>query len=205
MAINLFKTKITFYETPESMILDNFIQYLKTKDLRYFTKEHKNHKDLDRVMTEFFGHYLKLSKNNSVINRFGIVHNILKYTAKYNTVSLILKALYNYPKDADIKQFKVLIEQLEKWNYKIDKEKDVFRQLESISNRLQGIKTKIALYEAELHDEDTTEATTIESQLISVARILELKYRLNKKEITVAEWVEYQNQATEVIKQKQKK
>jgi len=204
MAITLFKSKITFYETPQQMPLWNLLEYLKTKDLRYFTKEFKHHKDLDNIMTDFYGHYLKLTKNNSIINRFGVIHNILKYTTKYNTVSLILKALYNFPKEGDIKQFEMLIDALEKWNYRIDRRKDVFKQLEDISNRIQGIKTKIAIYEAELEEEDKGEVSSIESQLITVGRILELKYRIEPKEITVADWVEYQKQAEESVKRQNK-
>ena len=196
--------KPTIYDKCENMPLWNFQKYLETNDLRYFTKEFKEHKDLPDIMTAFFGEYLELTNNQSAINRFEIMHKIMRLQGKYNTVSLILKALWNFPKEGDIKQFSDLIEQLEKWNYRIDKRKDVFVQLEKISARLQGILTQIELLEDSLQKEDVKESKSIESQLISVGRILELRYSLNAKEIMVSEWVELCKQADEIIKERQK-
>lgn len=181
------------------MPLYNFQKYLETNDLRWFTKEFKDHKSLNDVMTNFFGEYLELTKNQKAINRFGVMFKIMRLTAKYNTVMLLLKTLYNFPKNGNIKQFEELIHQLDKWNYRIDRSKDVFEQLEKISNRVQGIKTQLDLLQDELKQEDAKESVTIESQLISVSRILELGYRLNPKEITVLEWHEYQEQGKKVI------
>lgn len=128
----------------------------------------------------------------------------MRLQGKYIAVSLILKALWNFPKEGDIKQFSDLIEQIERWNYRVDKSKDVFTQLEKISARLQGILTQIELLEDSLQKEDVKESKSIESQLLSVSRILELRYSLNAKEIMVSEWVELCKQADEVIKERQK-
>lgn len=201
---NIFKEQITFYDKCDVMPLWNFQKYLETNDLRYFTKEFKDHKSLNDIMTAFFGEYLELTKNQKVVNRFGVMYKIMRLTAKYNTVMLLLKSLYNFPENGKIEQFNALCEQLEKWNYRIDKSKDVFEQLEKISNRVQGIKTQLELLEDELKTDDKEEATTIESQLISVSRVLELGYRLNPKEITVLEWHEYQEQGKKVIRDREK-
>ena len=201
---NIFKEKITFYDKCENMPLWNFQKYLETNDLRYFTKEFKDHKSLNDIMTAFFGEYLLLTNNQKVIGRFGVMFKIMRLTAKYNKVMLLFKDLYNFPKKGKIEQFNELIEQLEKWNYRIDKSKDVFDQLEKISNRIQGIKTQLDLLNDELKEEDTKEAVTIESQLISVSRVLELGYRINAKDITVLEWHEYQEQCKKVISEREK-
>lgn len=201
---NIFKTNITFYDKCENMPLWNFQKYLETNDLRYFTKEFKDHKSLNDIMTDFFGEYLELTKNQKVVNRFGTMFKIMRLTAKYNTVMLLLKTLYNFPKNGDMGKFRVLCWCLEQWNYRIDRSKDIFDQLEKISNRVQGIKTQIEILQDELKEEDKGEASTIESQLISVSRCLELGYRLNPKEITVLEWHEYQEQAKKVVKDREK-
>lgn len=199
MALTFAKTKLTFYETCEDMPLWNFQKYLETSDLKYFTEELKNHKDLDDVMTRFYGDYLNKTNNASIINRFGIIHKILRLTSKFNTVSLIIHTLYNFPKNGNIEKFEEMISQLEKWNYKIEKNKDIFEQLEKISNRILGIKTQIQLLEDEIKTNDKEESVTIESQLITTSRILELGYKLNAKEISVLEWIEYQKQAESEI------
>lgn len=200
----IFEPRITFYDKCAVMPLWNFQEYLKTNDLRYFTAEFKEHKDLYNIMTNLFGEWIALTENQAAVNRFGLMFKIMKLTGKYETVTLLLKAAYNFSNTDDITQFYELIDQIEKWNYKIDRSKDVFGQLEKISQRLQGIKTHLELLEAELKDEDTTEAATIESQLISTSRILDLGYRLNAKEITLLEWHEYREQIKKVDRDNQK-
>lgn len=204
MALGFIKPNITFYDKCDVMPLWNFQKYLDTKDLRYFTKEHKEHKDLDNIALNLFGEYLELSGNRAVVLRFEKIFELMRLKGKYDTVTLILKALYNYPNPKDIEGFKILVNELEKWNYRIDKEKDIFKQLETIYTRLQGIKTKISILESEIDVEDEKESTTIGSQLILVSRILELRYSLNSKEITLSEWIEYQKQAEKVNLDKQK-
>lgn len=204
MVINFVKPKITFYDKCENMPLWNFQKYLETNDLRYFTKEFKEHKDLNDIMINFFGEYLELTKNQTVINRFELMHKIMRLQSKYNTVSLILKALYNYPTFCKIEKFTELVKELEKWNYRIDRSKDIFTQLEKISNRLQGILTQIELLEDQIKPEGEKESKSIESQILSVTRALDLRYQINSKEITVSQWVELCNQADETIKSKQK-
>lgn len=200
MAIKLFK--VTFYEHPRDMPLWKFQKYLETQDLRYFTVEHKSHKDSDNIMTAFFGYYLNLTANQQVLNRFGIMHDILRYKEKYNDVMRLTKTIYNYPKDLPVEKLKELINQLEKWNYKVKKDKDIFEEIEAIYNRAQGIKTKIELLKSKIIEEDSVTNKTIESQIIFVERILELNYKIKAKEISVLEWIEYQKEVKNILNKK---
>ena len=195
---NFFKKNLTFYRHPKDMPLISFLNYLETQDLKYFTKEEKYHKDLNEIMTIFFGYYIELSKNNSIINRFSIIYEIMRNETKYNTMTILLKIVYNYNPKLDIEVLGKLIEQIEKWGYKIDKTKSIFSQIENISIRLQNIKTKIELLKSNLKEEDDKTVVTIESQILTVERILELGYKINKNKITVLEWIEYQMQAKEI-------
>jgi hypothetical protein len=96
--------------------------------------------------------------------------------------------------------FHQLTWELEKWHYRIDRSKDIFAQIESINQRLQNVKTQIEVLQLELKKDDQQESQSIESQLISVSRILELKYKIDAKDITVKEWIEFQKQAEKTIK-----
>jgi len=198
--LNWINTSVNIYKKCDEMPLWNFQKYLETNDLKYFTKELKEVKGLYLVMNDFFAEYLELTQNNSVYQRFGKIYKLLKLEGKYNCVSLILKSLYNYDKGLNIDTFHALTWELEKWHYKIDRSKDIFAQIESINQRLQNVKTQIEVLQLELKKDDQQESQSIESQLISVSRILELKYKLDSKEITVKEWVEYQKQAEKTIK-----
>jgi hypothetical protein len=182
------------------MPLWNFQKYLQTNELKYFTKELKEVKGLDSVMNDFFVEYLELTQNNTVYQRFSKIYKLLKLEGKYNCVTLILKSLYNYDKGLNLDTFHALTWELEKWHYRIDRSKDIFAQLENINQRLQNVKTQIEILQLELKKDDQQESQSIESQLISVSRILELKYKLDAKEITVKEWIEFQKQAEKTIK-----
>jgi hypothetical protein len=198
--LNWKNTSNNIYRKCDEMPLWNFQKYLETNDLKYFTKELKEVKDLHLVMNDFFVEYLELTQNNAVYQRFSKIYKLLKLEGKYNCVTLILKSLYNYDKGLNIDMFHALTLELEKWHYKIDRAKDIFAQIESINQRLQNVKTQIEILQLELKKDDQQESQSIESQLISVSRILELKYKLNAKEITVKEWIEFQKQAEKTIK-----
>lgn len=198
--LNWKNTSNNIYRKCDEMPLWNFQKYLETNDLKYFTKELKEVKDLHLVMNDFFVEYLELTQNNAVYQRFSKIYKLLKLEGKFNCVTLILKSLYNYDKGLDIDMFNQLTWELEKWHYRIDRSKDIFSQIENINQRLQNVKTQIEVLQLELKKDDQQESQSIESQLISVSRILELKYKLDAKEITVKEWIEFQKQAEKTIK-----
>lgn len=191
------KTSYSYFSCDE-ISLYNWTKYLETQDLKYFNSELEETKDNKDAMYAVFGEYLELTENRQVIIRFSKMHKIMKLQGKYNTVSLLIKALYNYKKELGMEQFNELIDQIELYNYKIDKTKDVFKQLEKINNRLQNLKTQIELLEIDLKKDDEKEKHNIDSEIITVSRVLELKYRIDKKETTLKEWIEYVKQAKKV-------
>ena len=206
--ISLFKSKpkVTFYETCREMPLHNFQMYLQTSDLRWFTKEFVEHKELKEVMTRLFGEWLELTKNNTVVNRFAKMHKMMKIDVKYRTVLTLLQAIYNHKLGKD--ELDELTDQLKQWGYTLNKNNDLFEQLEKIQNRIQNLKTQYEMLQIELEKEDKKESQSIEKQLIIVSKGLELNYPLKAKEITLYEWWEYQQllkqRQTELKKQRKK-
>jgi len=187
------------------MPLVNFRDYLSTQDLKYFTKEHKEHSELNEVVSEFWNEYLKLTDNREVLNRFSTMLKIEKLISKYSVCSLVLKCLFEFNSNyQSMDTFNELIEILEKNNYRIDRKKEVYEQLEKVKQRLQGIATQIELLRSTIKDNDETEAKSIESQLISVSRGLDLHYMLDITKLSVLEWIEYQKQLREYITLKNK-
>jgi len=194
--LNFWNTSRNIYKNCEELPLWNFQKYLETNDLKYFTKNLKPQKGLDKVMTNIFDEYMTLSKNQSMFQRIYKSSKIMKLEGKYNCVMLLLKCLYNY-EHTNLTKFNELVNELEKWNYRIDRTKDIFSQIEVISQKVQNIKTQIEVLVIELKKDDNIESQSIEKQLITVGRILELKYKLNSKEINLKEWIELQKQAYE--------
>lgn len=202
---NIFKQKITFFKTCKEMPLINFRDYLNTQDLKYFTKEHKEHKDLNSVVSDFWNEYLNLTDNREVINRFSTILKIEKLVAKYSVCSIVLKCLFEFnSKYQEMETFNELIAILEKNNYKIDRKKDIYTQLEKIQQRIEGIGTQIELLKSTIKETDIQQAKSIESQLRSVSRVLELGYALEINKMTVLDWIECQKELKEYITLKQK-
>jgi len=202
----LSKKSDSYFDTCEKMPLWNFKMFIETNDLKYFSSKLTFDPKLQNIADAFFTNYIELTNNRKVENRYVTMFEIMRLENKYKCVSLLLNALWNYDKSLGLEGFNKMIEILEQWNYKIDRNKDVFKQIETINNRLQGIKTKIELIRGKLDEKDTEnkEKPNFDAELINISRILELKYRLTVKELNVAEFIGYQQQAHQVVEQQSK-
>lgn len=202
----LSKKSDKYFDTCEKMPLWNFKMFLETNDLKYFSKSLKYDSKLQNIADAFFTDYIELTNNRKIENRYITIFEIMRLENKYKCVSLLINALLTYNVKAGMDGFNKMIEILEQWNYRIDNKKDVFKQLETIKNRIQGIKTKIELLRGKLDDgfDKDGEKPNFESELINLSRILELRFRLNIKELNVAEFIGFQKQAIELVEQQNK-
>ena len=196
----------SYYDTCEKMPLYNFKMFIETNDLKWFSKSFKDSSKLQNVADLFFTDYIELSNNRKVENRYITMFEIMRLENKYKCVSLLLKSLWHYDKLQGKENFDKMIDILEQWNYKIDRKKDVFEQIEKIANRIQGIKTKIELLRAKLDEgqKEKADKPNFEKELINITRILELRYSLKIKELNVSEFIGYQKQAQEVVESQNK-
>jgi hypothetical protein len=202
----LSKKSDNYYDTCEKMPLWNFKMFIETNELKYFSSKLKDDPKLQNVADSFFTNYIELTNNRKVENRYITMFEIMRLENKYKCVSLLIKALWNYDSRLDISGFNKMIEILEQWNYKIDIKKDIFTQIEAINNRIQGIKTKIELLRGKLDekDNDSKDKPNFDAELINISRILELRFKLSVKELMVAEFIGYQQQAQQIIEQQTK-
>lgn len=196
----------SYYDTCEKMPLYNFKMFIETNDLKWFSSSLKEDSKLQNVADLFFTDYIELTNNRKVENRYITMFEIMRLENKYKCVSLLLKSLWHYDKLQGIENFNKMIDILEQWNYKIDRNKEVFEQIEKIANRIQGIKTKIELLRAKLDDgqKEKADKPNFEKELINITRILELRYSLKIKELNVSEFIGYQKQAQEVVESQNK-
>lgn len=204
---SLFNSKSdSYFDTCEKMPLYNFKMFIETNDLKWFSKDFKESSSLQNVADLFFTDYIELTNNRKVENRYITMFEIMRLENKYKCVSILLKSLWHYDKLQGKENFDKMIDILEQWNYKIDRSKEVFEQIEKIANRIQGIKTKIELLRAKLDDgqKEKSEKPNFEKELINITRILELRYSLKIKELNVAEFIGYQKQAQEIVESQNK-
>ena len=194
----IFIKKPKIYTSCKEMPLYNFKMYLNTSDLIWFSKNGKRYKNLDDAMITFYDEYLDLSNNRQVKIRFSKILRMQKLDVKYMNVTILLRHIYNHKLGK--KELQESIDALAKWGYRLNKNKDLFDQLEKIYNRIQNLKTQYELLKLEVEKDDKKEGTSLERQIILVSKGLELGYRIDDKAITVYEWYEYQ----ELLKERQK-
>lgn len=192
---NLVKKQPEYYMKAKDMLLWNYLQYLETNDLRYFSDYHnkKNVKEpridlLEQSMTAIYGEILEITKRFEVLEKFRKTHKILKNKVKYNAVMDLIKSIYEYDNNLGREILLEKVEMIRRWGYKISQDKDLFEQLDKIAKGLQAIKTEVEVLESELIKENKTEKVSFEKERLSIEMGLELKIPIDPMKDSVERW-----------------
>ena len=192
---DLVKRKPEYYLQAKDMLLWNYLQYLETNDLRYFSNYHnkKNVKEpridlLEQSMTAIYGEILEITKRFEVLEKFRKTHKILKNKVKYNAVMDLIKSIYEFDNNLGREILLEKVEMIRLWGYKISQEKDLFDQLDKIAKGLQAIKTEVEVLESELIKENKTEKVSFEKERLSIEMGLELKIPIDPMKDSVERW-----------------
>ena len=192
---DLVKRKPEYYLQAKDMLLWNYLQYLETNDLRYFSNYHnkKNVKEpridlLEQSMTAIYGEILEITKRFEVLEKFRKTHKILKNKVKYNAVMDLIKSIYEYDNNLGREILLEKVEMIRRWGYKVSQDKDLFDQLDKIAKGLQAIKTEVEVLESELIKENKTEKVSFEKERLSVEMGLELKIPIDPMKDSVERW-----------------
>ena len=192
---DLVKRKPEYYLQAKEMLLWNYLQYLETNDLRYFSDYHnkKNVKEpridlLEQSMTAIYGEILEITKRFEVLEKFRKTHKILKNKVKYNAVMDLIKSIYEYDNNLGREILLEKVEMIRRWGYKVSQDKDLFDQLDKIAKGLQAIKTEVEVLESELIKENKTEKVSFEKERLSIEMGLELKIPIDPMKDSVERW-----------------
>lgn len=192
---DLVKRKPEYYLQAKDMLLWNYLQYLETNDLRYFSDYHnkKNVKEpridlLEQSMTAIYGEILEITKRFEVLEKFRKTHKILKNKVKYNAVMDLIKSIYEFDNNLGREILLEKVEMIRRWGYKISQDKDLFDQLDKIAKGLQAIKTEVEVLESELIKENKTEKVSFEKERLSIEMGLELKIPIDPMKDSVERW-----------------
>ena len=192
---DLVKRKPEYYLQAKDMLLWNYLQYLETNDLRYFSNYHnkKNVKEpridlLEQSMTAIYGEILEITKRFEVLEKFRKTHKILKNKVKYNAVMDLIKSIYEYDNNLGREILLEKVEMIRRWGYKVSQDKDLFDQLDKIAKGLQAIKTEVEVLESELIKENKTEKVSFEKERLSIEMGLELKIPIDPMKDSVERW-----------------
>ena len=192
---DLVKRKPEYYLQAKDMLLCNYLKYLETNDLRYFSNYHnkKNIKEprielLEQSMTAIYGEILEITKRFEVLEKFRKTHKILKNKVKYNAVMDLIKSIYEFDNNLGREILLEKVEMIRRWGYKISQEKELFDQLDKIAKGLQAIKTEVEVLESELLKENKTEKVSFEKERLSIEMGLELKIPIDPMKDSVERW-----------------
>jgi len=185
------------YDNIETLPLYNWDKYLSTKDTNWFRNDFDGRqskhepflKEEESILEEYFtaindrSFTIKLqkwAKINNLMTKYNVVNALLdRFSMGFADIQLEMRLQF-------VKQLKLHGFKMSEVNTPDGDVEDIIR----IRQEVQGIKTKIKLLEQELKDDGRKESVSLQRQLQIATIGLSYPYRLNPKEISVAEWIE---------------
>lgn len=202
-----------FYTTIEELPLYKFDKYLQSKDVNWFRKTYTGqekkikpsqaHSDLE---FEILDQYYKAVDDKAFIEKLQKWAKIQVLRTKYVVCINLVQRIYVGFHDEETR-FK-FIDALASHGYKISKINNRAGEVEELQVALQqieGIKNQIHILEEQLQEEGRKESHNLTKQIKFVELNLGAKYhhqiKINPKETSVAEWIEYQKELKELVEQ----
>jgi hypothetical protein len=188
-----------YYESIETLPLFNWDNYLKNKDKNWFRvdfdgRESKiTNKELDKIEADIQDEYFIAIDDREFAHRLQKWVKIDNLTTKYNMVSMLLKRMWKGFADNEMELRERFINTLALYGFKFPKINTLGGDAEEIikmNTKLQSLKTQIDILRSEMVEDGKEKSSSLNKQLIIMSLGLNFGYKLNAKEITVAEWVE---------------
>ena len=188
---------MTVYDNIETLPLYNWDKYLSTKDTNWFRNDFDGRqskhepflKEEESILEEYF---VAINDRSFTIKlqKWAKINNLM---TKYNVVNQLLDRFLTGFSNEDLETRYLFVEAIAKHGFKMSKmntQEGDLKDVDRIRQEVQGIRTKIKLIEGELKEDGKKESVSLYKQLQIVALGLGYSYRLNAKEISVAEWIE---------------
>jgi len=185
------------YDNIETLPLYNWDKYLSTKDTNWFRNDFDGRqskhdpflKEEESILEEYF---TAINDRSFTIKlqKWAKINNLM---TKYNVVNALLDRFAMGFADIQLEMRLEFVKQLKLHGFKMSEVNTTDGDIEDIiriRQEVQGIKTKIKLLEGELKEDGRKESVSLQRQLQIATIGLGYPYRLNPKEISVAEWIE---------------
>jgi hypothetical protein len=199
--------KIKIFQSIKEISLYNYIKYLETNDIRYFSTFHEvlfpypiSQKKLIVSKDEIFNELVK--DNQEVAYRIEMIHKVEKLRVKYDDVNRLINLML-FP-HCKIELLQELRKQLQKWGYKIRIDLDIYDQLIKIRTRSEGLISEINSLVKEIEKSNISEKFEIEDAIFNIEQGLDMKYKIDTKKTSLFEWVLMQKRLIKKIEQLKK-
>lgn len=192
---------LNYYSSIKDLILYNWEQYNKTNDYNWFLigfdgRQPKIKSDLlkeaeKNILDEYF---IKIN-DNAILIKLRKWDEIDKLNKKYETITALLEMFYlGFGEDDEgVKIRAEYINEINSWGYKmplINSLKGDKEEIEKVNNSIQGIKTKIEIIKDKIKSDSKTQSVNLDKEIHKVIIALQYPQRINKKEITLSEWLD---------------
>jgi len=166
---------------------------METEEYRWLLKDFNDDSDislpeeelnaLKELFQTLFNEYIELKKDTKVLKTLKQRAIIANLENRMFWGATLLKLFIQNPTEETA-------ESLRSWKFKIDITKPLDLEVESVTKQLKSLRTKINMevsaYEKMVENKSKSkEKLNIEKQAINVAKGLDLKYTINKKETTM--------------------
>lgn len=191
------------YASIEDLSLYRWDKYTQTKDNNWFLVDYDGRQTkidesvLKEVENQLIDQYFKAIDDRGFSLKMQKWSKMDWLKSKYDTCNLLLSELnFTIQQDAHeyfIERRLVYINELKKWGLKFPVLNSVYDDsilIRDYTAALEGIKTQIALISNELQIDGKKEHASLIKQLKIAELGLGYSYRLDAKQISVAEWIE---------------
>lgn len=188
--------KHTYFRDCESMPLYNFHKVLETDNYAFMVSGYEGEEEFsfdEQVAKSHWGNiyneYCKLSEDNKSLMYFSVASELVYLETRFLLGSEFLKHLVSHLKEPTI--VSMCIEELKKWKFVINKDKDLDKEIQRAFKALKGSKNKINLKRSELEKfkpDDDEESMTLVEQIVKMEQALG-RNEIDPKKVSVAKWV----------------
>lgn len=200
---------LKFYKSYKTLFLHNYNEIIETSDLRWLVKGFDEDSELtltetqtaklQKIWEELFSEYLEVKGDQVVINNLRKRAIIADLQNRLFFGTAFVKLIHQNPRSLNLEK---MVDELAKYKFRIDKEKPLGLELEKITKQLKSVKTKLTMevnrYNKTIETYQNKEKGNLQDQIIAIAKVLDLKYPIDAKTTTLAQWDAYCKNAKKI-------
>lgn len=184
-----------YFRSCDDISLYNFHKVLETDNYAFMVIGYDGYDDIDfdeqtakSHWGQIYNEYCKLSEDNKSILYFSVASELMYLETRYLLGAEFLKHLVKHLNEPVI--VSMCIEELKKWKFVIDKDKDLDKEIQQGFKNLKGSKNKINLKKSELEQfkPDEGEGMSLTEQIVKMEQALG-RNEIDPKTTVVSKWI----------------
>jgi hypothetical protein len=184
-----------YYRSCDDITLYNFHKVLETDNYAFMVIGYDGYDEIEfdeQIAKSHWGNiyeeYCKLSEDNKSLMYFATASELLYMETRFQVATELLKHLVAHLAEPSI--VSMCIEALKGWKFKIDKKKDLDKEIQKVFKALKGSKNKINLKRSELEafKPEEGDEMSLTEQIVKMEQALG-RNEIDPKTTTMAKWI----------------